>query len=444
MRAQSKIAIGTLVVAIGLMFALLQNRLFAPGPLPEQVSLPTELQPSSAGWATNTAAAAQRGKIQAERGENRSIDSSRNSEEKLETLLDTVTQLRAEPFDLQTLDELDRNLSKFPSPRERLQAAALLNRYGRSSGAEHLRSVLRENPNSADGTLAALALTMSQDKEALPLIEANFGAYASNPEFAEAVARWPEPMLADRARSLLSEPSLGPSLAKILVRIGDTRTDPSVLATSLSAAMANSGNGPARNAYEAALVKIGKAPVEAFLQRLKQLVDNPMRIEGLVKEPLALVGPEHARPVIEQIFDRYIVRRELNTMLYRKHLDWVRSGEGERHPLPQYPAAEEQLLREAVSVAVEWNLRSLIQPIYQSLQAAQEAVYQPLLNRELMAALVVLDPEHSRATLLAMGFPEADIEAGSALSKLPSLPVVLRPRQMEIALSRRVDPDPVR
>jgi hypothetical protein len=105
---------------------------------------------------------------------------------------------------------------------------------------------------------------------------------------------------------------------------------------------------------------------------------------GFLAEPVRLLGPDLATPILQEAIQNYISKRTLNTRKYEEHSAAVRAGAenvGEHGPI--YPAAEEELMLQAGSILAEWKVSAAIEPLYEALNAAQGAVYIPLVNRKI-------------------------------------------------------------
>ena len=352
-------------------------------------------------------------------------------------LLAEISELRAEPFAPLVLDKLELALRNLVTDREKIQAAVLLNRYGRASGTEALRLFLRQNPNSGEAIHAAIALAMSKDSQSLDLLEKALQAHAGNPEFARAVTDWGEPHLIAKAKELLEgATSDRVALATILALAGDAAGEPV-----LREYAARKGHPAFTAVAEAALVRLGAEPAEPLLQRLREAARKPRLSMGYLSEALHALGPQEAVPLLMELVEDYTQKRLRAGEDYKAWAAGVKDGTRTPGDAPSYPTAEEALLKRTVELLSQWKVAAAADPIADALEAAQQGVYIPALNRQMMAALFSIDPKNARGRLTALGFSEKEIDAGADLAGLHPVPHLLKPQQKSATLSRRKEPD---
>jgi hypothetical protein len=195
--------------------------------------------------------------------------------------------------------------------------------------------------------------------------------------------------------------------------------------------------------YRAALARLGFVSIDELLEDMSKVVGNRARVMTFLPETALLLGPEHIGSFLQGLVDSYTVRRLEYGTLYDTHALAVQNKTQSLRNLPIYPAMEQRRMLDALELLSEWKLQASAESVQNALIASQKGRYSVLLNRQIMSALVAIDPVNSVERLEAMGFHHEEINAAVQLRTLKPIAQSFLPSQRSIAITQPVKPAPM-
>lgn len=346
-----------------------------------------------------------------------------------EDVLNAVFNQFEEPFPPLVLERVAQALPKLKLATDRVKAAALLHRYGKTIGTAFLRELAGKTEEGS--SLAATVLAKTQDASSIPVLVQRLDQIPLHklaiPEL-EAIGAWSDPQL---TRALIRRSERAESnrnwIARALVQHGVFDAWDGLPASTLEAMRSDRIDRLDLEAVSAR--RGGRAAADWGDQLFSGLRRDSTLPDTRIFSSARLAGPIAGQESLERFLDGHIDHKIQWTTAYQEHVTAIRNGSKEWSIFTDTTHDDIGVLG-ALDLLAEWGGDRATEITYRHLETCLKGPHSPLTVETILSNLVRLDPQGVDARAAAMGIDPSAVASAKTIATLRPLPSELMPRQL--------------